>query len=138
MRSSSVAPFGIGDGGVPADDAGGDVEREQVAAGRADEQAAARDDAARVVAHDERRGGALVDPLARAVGRVQRVHAAVAGEHDDDAVGDARRRDDLGGHARRPRRLAVGDEGEHVALVGADDDQRRVGADAGGELLAGA
>ena len=37
---------------------------------------------------------------------------------------DARRRDHFARYVRRPQRLAVRVEREHVALVGADDDQR--------------
>ena len=43
-------------------------------------------------------------------------------------VRDARRRDHFARDARSPERLAVGVEREHVALVGADDDERCVGA----------
>ncbi len=57
---------------------------------------------------------------------------------DDDALGDVAADsttslDTFACHSGLPS----GVEREHVALVGADDDERRVGADAGRELLAG-
>ena len=72
MRSSSVAPFGIGDGARPS-------RRCRCSMSSASRRPPAVptkrpprvDDAARVVAHGERRRDALVDPLLAAVGGVE-------------------------------------------------------------------
>ena len=120
------------DGAVPRDRAALRIDREQPSAGGADEQAAARHGAARGVAHRQRRIGALIDPQRLAVRGGKAVDPSVAGEHDDDLVRNARRRDHLARNARRPQRLAVGVEREHLALVGADDDERFAGPGPGG------
>lgn len=120
-----------------AHDARDHVEREQAAARRAQEEAAAGGGAAGVVAHGEWRRAALVHPLLAAVARIEGVDRTVAHEYRDHAVGHARWRHDLGGHLRRPLRLAGVVEGEDLALVGADHDRVGVGAPARGDRLAG-
>src|SRR5512143_2037811 len=122
---------------LPADVARHEIEREQLAAGGTGEEGAPARRAPGVVADREGRIGPLVDPLRLAVGGGQSVDPPVAGPDDDDPVGYARRSQHFARNARRPPLLAVGAVREHVALVGADDDERRIGADARGELAAG-
>ena len=127
MRSSSVAPFGVRDRRFPADVAVRDVEREQLAAGGAGEHAAARRRRRRQCCAAVSGGsGALVHPLALAVarrrarrcGRRRCARRRCPRPMRGGAITSLR-------HARRPHRLAVGVEREHVALVGADDDAAR-------------
>ena len=77
--------LGRGDAAFPAERTGGQVHRQQLAAGGAGEQPAAAGDAAGEAADRQRRDRPLVDPLARAVGLDQAEDLAVQRPDDDDA-----------------------------------------------------
>ena len=63
--------------------------------------------------------------------------AAIAGPYDDNPFRNARRPQDFACYFRLPQRLAAGVEREDIALVGANDNERRIRAHTGRKLASG-